>query len=296
VRNDAEMIPSATLRTARWATALAAGALLVAACTSDGSESATPDTEQGSVVDTGTDSEAGTDYAIAFDNPTSEDFNRLLPSEDDLLDLQPAAILNVEGDLETGDDPTSLIVSFEMESHHCYGVQAEVTESANEVIIEILTGLRAGIESASCAYGIYPYTTAVPLETPLGDRTIVPAELREPEVEVAGVTTGSQPPVTVPDGSGQDPTTTDTDPATTSPDGTGATTPPGEREGNPPPVVGAHLVGQFVEDGVEWAIDQGIVWRVISFDGVPYAEESPDDPNRISFVVERDRIVSVAWS
>ena len=306
-----------------------AGAGLLASCTSGGEAEETSQT----TVEETTESTAE-DFVIAYESPTADDFNKLLVSRDDLVGLQQAEILNVENGADTPDgDSSSLVVSFEMESHYCFGVQTNVTESDNELIIEVLTGQLPDVDSSACEYGIYPYTTEVALQAPVGERTITPAEPREPtelaepdeSTSTGGIsdsTTSSDPDASSGDttsggetGAG-DTTTGDT---TTGDTGTGDTTastspestteqptdettvttvitPPNEQSGAAPVPGASNLIGMYVEDGVEWALDNGLEWRVLSFDGVPFAEASPNNPERISFVVEADIIVSLEWS
>jgi alkyl hydroperoxide reductase subunit AhpC len=58
----------------------------------------------------------------------------------------------------------------------------------------------------------------------------------------------------------------------------------------------SQLIGRRIEDGVEWAIAHDVTWRVLSYDGVPVADDGPLDTTRISFVVDSDRIVRFEWS
>lgn len=116
------------------------------------------------------------DLVMAFDEPDSHDFNLLLASETALVLPHPVEILNVE--ISRSDE---LTVSFEMESHYCFGVHSTVDETDLEVIVGIQTGQHEGIDPSRCSYGIYPYTTAIPLDGPLGDRAITVAETVEPE-------------------------------------------------------------------------------------------------------------------
>jgi len=272
---------------------VAAGAILLGACTAGGdgaSPQATPTTELDSTGD-------GSGVpAIAFENPDADDFNLLLPSRDDLIDPSPAPILGVEG---TEDE---LVVSFEMQSHHCHGVHAVAAESDTEVTLAIETGLLPAVDSAACQYGVYPYTAAVVLSDPLGDRSISIAELREPERAASssedptadtsrtdeGVEPDEAPPTTEPGGSSTEANTTGDNSATVSP----------MERGGPAITIedASQLIGRPIEDGVEWAIANDVEWRMLSYDGEPVAEQSPLDTSRISFVVDGDRIVRFEWS
>lgn len=217
------------------------------------------------------------DQIIAFAEPDADDFNKLLDSEENLVDPTAATILNVEAMSETG-----LVLAFEMESHHCFGPRTTVEETDTEILIELRTGQRADVDRAACTYGVYPYTTAVELEHPVGSRTITPAEDREPEQDAAATAT-DDPPST----------------STTVDDGDDADVEVTVPEDDTGPVAGDaadHLLGEYIEDGVEWAIDNGFAWRVASYDGVAETDDTSTDPERLSFVVERDRIVSYDWS
>ena len=273
---------------ARWRplAALACGVIALGACTADTDDTA-PTTPGASTGETDAGVEAD---VIAFDNPDADDFNRRLVSTDDLTAAYPVAVLNVEG---TGG--TELIVSFEMQSHHCFGVHSEVEESPSEVTLTLESGLLPGIDPASCQYGVYPYTTAVLLSEPLGERTIAIGEEREPTPapEPAGTGTAQQEPPEATAGDGS----TTTQPTTTSGSDPLAMPSPVE-EGGPTITIddASQLVGRPIEEGVEWAIANDVEWRVLSYDGEPVAEESPFDATRISFVVDADRIVRFEWS
>ncbi len=295
--------------------AIVAGAGLLASCTSGGAEEETTPTTADETTASTADG-----YAIAYESPTAEDFNKLLTPTEGLTNLKQAEILNVDNGTSGagGSESSALVISFEMESHYCFGVQTAVTESDNEVIIEILTGQLPSIDPTSCEYGIYPYTTEIALSAPVGERTIVPAEPREPaelatpdgETSTGGIndSTPTDGTTATTDGTG-DSGTDNTDGGDNTGDEnaggdttaqttvTTAATPPNEQTGTPTPVNGAaSLIGKFVEEGVEWALDNGLEWRVLTFDGVPFAEETPFNPERISFVVEADRIVRYEWS
>lgn len=272
---------------------MVAGCALLAACTS-GTDEATPETTPG---EGGT---AGEAEVIAFENPDADDFNLLLESRDDLIGGNPVAILNVEG---TGG--TELILSFEMGSHHCFGVQADAEESQTDVVLEIKTGLLPGVDPASCRYGVYPYTTSVRLAEPLGDRTIATAEEQEPTVD-----DGSAAAQTAEENAAEDNATEPAAEGTPEPEaspepeaanppagGGGAMPVPLEQDGTTLTIDDAsQLIGRHVEDGVEWAIANDVEWRVLSYDGEQVAEDSPLDTTRISFVVDSDLIVRFEWS
>ncbi len=280
-------------------------AMLLGAC-SDGSEQSTPTTSpSASTTDgasetdgSGTDGSGGAE-PIVFESPGADDVDLLVPRAEELVDARPAAILDV-----AGTDGTELILSFEMGSHRCHGVRAQADETDEEVLLSIETGVLPGVDPASCRYGVYPYTTAVTLADPLGERPISTI-VREP-ADVAGVeadgAVGTAPRGGDPTdgGSADDPT----DPV--DPDDQTASGPPGGDPSAPSPIerggptVGiddaAQLIGRNVEDGVEWAIGHGVEWRILSYDGEPTADDSPFDSTRISFVVDRDLIVRFEWS
>lgn len=237
--------------------------VLLAGCTSDGTDDAiglddVPNTTPG------TDAE----YSIAFDSPDADDFDKLLAAADNLIDVEIAEILNVEIE-----DEHRLVLSFEMESHHCFGVQSTAAETENEVILNLLVGRQAEVAPHSCGYGIFPYTTEVSLAAPLGDRTLVVAEPSEPDArgvaavaaEAAGAETVDAPPTSTP-----------------------AQLPANDTE---------WLLGSNVEDGVEWAINNGYEWRVLSFDGndIEGVADGLDDMAWIGFRVQADLIVAYEW-
>lgn len=240
-----------------------AGVGLLAGCTS-GADEAAPTGRSDPPSETIAGDSAGPEdgYSIAYESPDADDFNRLLDPEQGLEELQPVEILNVD---TVGVD--RLVISFEMESHHCFGVMTAVDETEAEVVIDVRSGRRPGVDGAECTYGIFPYTTAVELASPLGDRVIVQAEPMEP---AAAAGTGDVARAPGPEG------------------GNGL-------EGIDTSVVEGFL-GDHVEEGVEWAILNGVEWRILSYDGEPMDTDGPVDPERLSFVVEGDLIVAYEWS
>ncbi len=272
MRNHTEMTND---RAPQRAVPLALGlALLAGACTSAGGDDAGAPASLPMGDDTAAIEAAADDSVAEVDTtptPDAEDFNRLLTSEADLTGLRPVDVLAV--DTVDGDE-TRLLVTFEMESHHCFGVTTDVRESDLDVVVEVRTGLRAGVSAADCELGVYPYTTEVALEGALDGRVISTAELREPaaepernDVEAAATPAAADPIESI--------GAVDVLPAA---DDTPA------------------LVGMAVEDGVEWALVNGVEWRLLSVDGESMSDDDTVDPGRISFVVERDRIVAFEWS
>lgn len=277
-------------------------ALLMGAC-SNGQDESTPTIPTPSTDDSGSEASAGGETGgggeadtIAYESPGADDVDLLLQSTDGLVDPRPTPILNVEGT-----DGTELILSFEMESHHCYGVHARVDEGEIEVVLSIETGVLPDVDPTACRYGVYPYTTAITLAEPLGARTIT-TTVREP---VAAPDRSGGPIEPAPE-AGEDPTTPpgdasggqDEQAATTVPPAGDPTAPSPIERGGPAIAIddAAQLIGQRVEDGVEWAIANDVEWRVLSYDGEPVAEESSFDPTRLSLVVDRDLIVRFEWS
>ncbi len=235
------------------------GLVLAAGCTSVADDAADETTDDPTTL--GFDATGETVTASeTFANPDADDFNLLLPSQPDLTDLTPVDVL----DVSVADDAENrLIVSFEMGSHECFGVETLVAETANVVSIEVLAGVRPGVSPVNCELGVYPYTTELVLDAPLGDRVLGAAEPREPEVAAEideAAPTGSI----------------------------------GEVEVLPAADDAPALVGEYVEDGVEWALNNGVEWRIVSMDGEPMESEG-ENPDRIGFVVERDRIVELVW-
>lgn len=277
------------------------GLLAVAGCSSSDDASGAPAgdgapasddagaTTNGSTVTTTLPEPA--EYTVAFEEPGAEEVNLLLAESDELLAERQVEILDVQG----GADDTELVLAFELESHRCYGIRTEIVESGTEVVITLIGGQLIDVNPASCTYGTYPYTASVTLDDVLGGRAIVPAEPTEPELATA---VPWRPPPTAADADDQG-TPDDTDPT----GGVGAN---GEAGDEAPAADGGgadggprtadHLLGWFVEDGVEWAIDNDIEWRLLTVDGDAVGARMLEDPDRISFVVEADRIVAYEWS
>ncbi len=204
------------------------------------------------------------DYAVAFEEPGADDLNRLLEPADELLAERQIEIL----DVAIADEAT-VVLAFELGSHHCNGVRTEIEESDTEVVVTLIGGQLAEVNPAACAYGTYPYTAEVVLDEPVGDRTIIPAEPTEPD-EV---------------------TPTPWRPAPTA-DGTDE---PDEAAEDADLNVD-FLLGEFIEDGVEWALANDIEWRLLIVDGEPVGARALENPDRLSFVVDADRIVAYEWS
>ncbi len=259
------------------------GAALLAACSSGADQSGSASTPEpsDSVTETGLDTE------LAFASPDADDFNKLLTSQDGLSELQPVEILGVDTL-----DPHRLVISFEMESHHCFGVHTAVEESEAEVFLDITSGRQPGISPSSCTYGVFPYTVAVELAAPLGERSISAAETGPPADDAAE----SQPAAEPADAGTGDPASVDpasVDPASVDPTSVDPTSV--DPTSVDPSEVG-HFVGRHVEDGVEWALANNRPWRIVSQDGKRVDDGSPEDPNRVSFTVVADVIVSYHWS
>lgn len=277
------------------------GLFAVAGCSSSDDGSAAPADDGASASDdagaTTNGSTATTalpepaEYTVAFEEPGADEVNLLLEESDDLLAERQVEILDVQG----GADDTELILAFELESHRCYGIRTEIVESGTEVVITLIGGQLIDVNPASCTYGTYPYTASVTLDDVLGGRAIVPAEPTEPELATA---VPWRPP----------PTAADPDDEGTAGDTgqTGGDGGDGEAGDEAPAADGAeadgdprnadHLLGWFIEDGVEWAIDNDIEWRLLTVDGDAVGARMLEDPDRISFVVEADRIVAYEWS
>lgn len=264
--------------------AVLAAAFALAGCTSGGGSGEA----EGLPVPADGASSAATG-SPAVQSPTADDFNKLLISEDGLVELQQVEILGVD---ETG--PGVLLVSFEMASHHCYGVHAAVAETDTAVTLDLHTGRRDGVSPAGCPFGVFPYTTEVTLAAPLGDREVVTdAQTGSGESGTgavagdAGTTSGT----TGLDGTTDVGTTTAAAaaPATAGLD-------PAEVDPATIPVEGIdRYVGHHVEDGVEWALANDRTWRIVSEDGTSRADGSTD-PARLSFTVVADVIVGYEWS
>ena len=241
----------------------------------DGAGAPTSDPQAETGTDTGTDADPGADAGsgdttgeLPFGEPRADEVNLLLESEDDLDGVAPAEILDVRID---DDDPSRVVLSFEMGSHHCHGVQLTVDESPTEVSFGLASGRLPGVAPTDCGYGVFPYTTAAQLAAPVGTRTLAVAEQREPTADTGNG--GSDPA----DGS------------------TG-----GGADGGAQPIVtgldAEAVIGHQIEDGIEWAEANGVEWRLLRYDGESMVEDDRTDPERLSFVVERDVIVAYEWS
>ncbi|MGK8522076.1 hypothetical protein ACRS6B_11220 [Nocardia asteroides] len=68
-----------------------------------------------------------------------------------------------------------IAVNFETGSPECYGVDATVTESASAVTVELRAGTRAEAVGRMCTMIAVFGTLEVPLQAPLGERTVLSA-------------------------------------------------------------------------------------------------------------------------
>lgn len=268
--------------------AVLAGAFALAACTSGGAGG--PDEAEGLPAP----ADGATSAAVnpAAQSPTADDFNKLLASEDGLVEPQQVEILGVD---ETW--PGVLLVSFEMASHHCYGVHAAVSETDTAVTLDLDTGRRDGVSPASCPFGVFPYTTEVTLAAPLGEREVVTdAQTGSGSAgadAAASTDAGSTSGTTGPDGTTDAGTTTAATSSSTAP---AAGLDPAEVDPATIPADGLdRYLGHHVEDGVEWALANDRPWRIASEDGTSRADGS-SDPARLSFTVVADVIVGYEWS
>ncbi len=249
--------------------AVLAAALVLAGCTSGGgggsgeAEGLPAPAGDGAGGATSTSAATG----AAAQSPTADDFNKLLSSEDGLVEQQQVEILGVDEA-----EPGVLLVGFEMASHHCYGVHTAFTETETAVRLDLHTGRRAGVSPTGCPFGVFPYTVRVALAAPLGDREVVTGADSGPAAETtSGATATSATAAAVA-----------LDPAALDP------------AGIPADGIDRYL-GHHVEDGVEWALANERPWRILVEDGTSRADGSTD-PDRLSFTVVADVIVGYEWS
>lgn len=231
---------------------LAVSAALLASSCSPGSDEAQPD--KASTTDAEDSEELSSDSSDGSKGPdvgTAEDgFLETVEVRTDLEDTTPVDVLEV-----TSND-TELVLTFEMGSQQCYGVDASVDEGDSEVVLNVQTG-RLPEASEACVEGVYPYQVSIPLGEALDDRPIRQAEPEEPAEEpmeepAAQALASGKPSVD-------------------------------------------HLMGLPVEEGVQWAIENELEWQLSSYGGVA-REVGSKDENRLSFEVESDKIVGIEWA
>ncbi len=169
------------------------------------------------------------------------------------LDLEEPTTVDV---LEVTSNDSELVLTFEMGSQQCYGVDASAEEVDGEVVLNVESGRLPDV-AEPCVEGVYPYRVTVPLEAPLEGRSIRQAEPREPAREP------TEEPAAEALATGK------------------------------PDVV--HLIGRPVEEGVQWAIENELEWHLASYDGVVVEPDGVDE-NRLSFEVRSDRIIGVSWA
>jgi hypothetical protein len=273
--------------------ALVVAGLALGACSGGGDPQAAPDPDPLTGSAATSNQPDGATIMLASDSPTADDYHKLVASEDGLSELQPVQILDAATPVGTpvgtpaglspqpqlgASVPQGLVVSFEMQSHHCYGIHVSVTESDTEVVLDLQTGRRDGVPPTACTYGVYPYSTEVTLASPLGGRSLTTSAERP--AQTSGAASGGTSPTRVPAATATD---GQTDPAAIDPSLI-------------PALDVDRYVGQHVEDGVEWALANDRPWRIVSEDGEARPDDSGADRERLSFTVVADVIVAYEWS
>ncbi len=89
-------------------------------------------------------------------------------SRDDLIQLEPAGDVDVIVDA----DDRTLLVRWEGAAEPCSGTNVAVEESDTEVIVTVQHGFDPNIAAMSCIAAVFDYEIVVPLDGPVGDRTL----------------------------------------------------------------------------------------------------------------------------
>ena len=76
-------------------------------------------------------------------------------------------------DVVVSDEGDRLGVRYEASSEPCSGALAEVVETEDSVTVTLKTGLNPDAAAMTCIAEVIRYELAVPLEKPLGDRTLI---------------------------------------------------------------------------------------------------------------------------
>jgi len=118
--------------------------------------------------DPDTTTETTEDLVQPTDDGADSDYTPLTPRAD-LISLAPGAIDEIVAD-PTND--SQLLLHFEGAAEPCSGAAVTVTESSTSVIIEFQVGLDPNAAAMSCIAQVFDYEIVIPLEAPLGDRTI----------------------------------------------------------------------------------------------------------------------------
>jgi len=258
-------------------------AVTAAACGADDTTETVGEAD--SSADTSAPSDGQTANSQAGDEPT--------PVVDDDEGYEPTlAMPNITDprphpidDVVVSEDGTTVGVRYEAASEPCSGAVAEVAETADTIEVTLETGLNPDAASMSCIAQIIRYELAVPLDEPLGDRTIV----FERDPDAAGDDGSS-------DESGQGPTSTarrstqtsrppetsehPPDPTTTT--AVGSTT-DGGTDGLSPP---GTFVGLPLDAAGRKATQEGRAYRVGRNDDEIFALTADYDPERLTFEVD----------
>lgn len=157
----------------RFAAIIAALALGLAACGADETiEAGAGDTptgdEQSEQPDGTTEEDTMEDDMTTDPTDASDGFTPLIPRTD-LVQLQPTTPDEVIVDPA---NDQQLLVRFQGAAEPCSGAAITVTETETDVTVELATGLDPNAAAMTCIAQVFDYEIVVPLDAPLGERTI----------------------------------------------------------------------------------------------------------------------------
>jgi len=148
---------------------VAALSLGLAACGSDETiDVGTPDEESSEQSEALPDAEGGQEVAPESSGDNTKGFTPTT-ARDDLISLQTTTPDEVIAD---PDDDSVLLIRFEGAAEPCSGAAVTVAETDADVAVVLETGLDPNAAAMSCIAMVFDYEIAVPLDAPLGDRTI----------------------------------------------------------------------------------------------------------------------------
>lgn len=143
---------------------LLAAVLLASAC----GEGATTEAAQGPDPTDGTVTTTTETETEMPTEPTNDQWT-VTTTRDDLIQVEPMAPIEVVADPT---DPSAVLVHFQGAAEPCSGFDVEVTETEETVEVALFQGLDPNVAAMSCIAQVFDYEITVPLDAPLGDRTV----------------------------------------------------------------------------------------------------------------------------
>lgn len=142
---------------------LTAASLTLAACGSDDPEAGgvdpDPTTEQDDTIG---------DVTPDPNGEATEGYTLLVPRSD-LISLEPGTVDEIIVD---PDNDQQLLLHFEGAAEPCSGAAVSVEETDTSITIDFQIGLDPNVAAMTCIAQVFDYEIVIPLDAPVGDRSI----------------------------------------------------------------------------------------------------------------------------